>query len=324
MKISAVRSLGFLVGGLCLTGSVRAQADARIDGSSEPAFKASLERVAKGLSAEDRKLFQQTVESLQLFAPRPGKLRKQLNGATAAKVLGFGRKILKRLDLNGDGQLDDREMITARRTIAAARQNANESAAIATLRNVASAQAQVQAMGVIDTDSNGMGEYAFFAEMTGAAGVREAKGKGRAVINPPVLSRLFAVRNGRVERSGYVYQIWLPGKGGTAVSEARGGGVDRARMPAAKLAERGFICYAWPVKNGETGSRVFVIDQSGDIMISDNKTQGYSGSSKPPAPYAALATGTAKLPGSLKTRSARNDRGTWERLQANAAPSRRR
>lgn len=323
MKICTVRSLVFVVGGLCLAATVRAQADARIDGSSERAFKASLERAAKGLGAKDRKLFRQTIESLHLFAGG-SRVRKQLNGATAAKVLGLGRKILKRLDRNGDGQLDDQEMITARRTLAAARQNANESAAIATLRNVASAQAQVQAMGVIDTDANGLGEYAFFAEMTGAAKVREAKGKGRAVLNPPVLSRLFAVRSGRVERSGYVYQIWLPGKGGAAVSEARGGGVDRTRMPAAKLAERGFVCYAWPAKNGETGSRVFAIDQSGDIVISDNKLQGYSGSSKPPSPYAALAAGTTKLPGNLKTRAARNDGGNWQRLQAHAAPSRRR
>ena len=43
-----------------------------------------------------------------------------------------------------------------------ARLNANESAAIATLRNVISAQSQVQAQGAIDVDQDGIGEYGFF------------------------------------------------------------------------------------------------------------------------------------------------------------------
>ena len=48
-----------------------------------------------------------------------------------------------------------------------ARLNANESAAIATLRNVISAQAQIKAQAAIDVDSDGIGEYGLFAEMAG-------------------------------------------------------------------------------------------------------------------------------------------------------------
>ena len=55
-----------------------------------------------------------------------------------------------------------------------ARLNANESAAIATLKNISSGQSQCQASGVIDTNSNGSGEYGYFGELSG-----RTKGKGR-------------------------------------------------------------------------------------------------------------------------------------------------
>ena len=46
-----------------------------------------------------------------------------------------------------------------------ARLNANESAAIATLKNISSAQSQCQASAVIDANGNGAGEYGFFGEL---------------------------------------------------------------------------------------------------------------------------------------------------------------
>ena len=55
-----------------------------------------------------------------------------------------------------------------------ARLTANESAAIATLKNISSAQAQCQSSAVIDTNGNGAGEYGFFAELSGRVGVRTA------------------------------------------------------------------------------------------------------------------------------------------------------
>src|SRR5262245_20317822 len=66
----------------------------------------------------------------------------------------------------------------------AARLNANESAAIATLKNISSAQAQCQASGAIDYNNNGAGEYGYFAELAGAVNIRGATPK----IQPPVLS----------------------------------------------------------------------------------------------------------------------------------------
>ena len=72
----------------------------------------------------------------------------------------------------------------------AARLSANETAAIATLRNIVSAQAQFQQSGKADTDTDGTGEYGGFLELSGAAAGRMA-----AVLVPPVLSGAFRVLN---------------------------------------------------------------------------------------------------------------------------------
>src|SRR5262245_50893945 len=48
----------------------------------------------------------------------------------------------------------------------------NERAAIAALREIASAQAQLAASGANDTDANGVGEYGFFGELAGTAPLR--------------------------------------------------------------------------------------------------------------------------------------------------------
>src|SRR5512134_4174124 len=65
----------------------------------------------------------------------------------------------------------------------AARLSANETAAIATLRNIISAEAQFQQSAKADTDNDGTGEYGGFLEMSGG-------GVGRmvSVLSPPVLS----------------------------------------------------------------------------------------------------------------------------------------
>ena len=69
----------------------------------------------------------------------------------------------------------------------AARLNANESAAVATLKNISSAQSQCQASGVIDTNANGQGEYGYFGELSGRIGIRDGAGAASAttLISPP-------------------------------------------------------------------------------------------------------------------------------------------
>lgn len=172
-----------------------------------------------------------------------------------------------------------------------ARIAANERAAIATLKNIGSAQAQCQACGVIDCNRNGRGEYGFFAELAGAVPVRSdgQGGVGTAKIQPPVLSAAFRnVENGRVARSGYLFQIFLPDADRRAVAEAKAGGAQGVAVdPAA--AERFFCVYAWPLEAGASGRRAFFIDGHGDVLASPNATGRYSGHGGPPPPDAAFA-----------------------------------
>src|SRR5438046_386876 len=74
---------------------------------------------------------------------------------------------------------------------------ANETAAVATLRNVISAQAQFQMSAKADTDNDNNGEYGGFIEMSGAA-----PGRMAGILTPPVLSGAFRAltANGEVLR----------------------------------------------------------------------------------------------------------------------------
>ncbi|MCC6670146.1 MAG: DUF2950 family protein [Planctomycetes bacterium] len=186
-----------------------------------------------------------------------------------------------------------------------ARLNANESAAIATLKNISSAQAQCQASGVIDANNNGAGEYGFFAELSGGVGVRDASGAASTQrISPPVLSSAFSNMQaggigagGVVVRSGYVFQMLLPDATAAAVTEAATGGVG-ASPPDAARAEVLWCCYAWPSAFGNSGKRTFFVNQGGDVLASRNTTTRYSGiggGATLPAANAAFLAGTAGL-----------------------------
>lgn len=196
----------------------------------------------------------------------------------------------------------------ARTDVTLARANANESAAIATLKNIASAQSQCQASGVVDVNQNGAGEYGCFAELTGEVGVR---GPDAVLtdqkITPPVLSRAFSKHtDGVVIRSGYCFRIFLPGKDGAPVSEhtdgtgMKGIAVDPARTEVL------WCCYAWPIEAGVTGQRAFFVNQAGDVLAAPNAGNVYSGKDKPPAAPAAFGPGE----GHLERPPAANQTGT--------------
>lgn len=160
--------------------------------------------------------------------------------------------------------------------------NANESAAIAAMKNISSAQAQMQASGIIDADGNGAGEYGFFAELAGTAALRAAASGDSppGKLSPPVLSPRFgAVRGGRVHVGGYVFQMFLPGAKGGWVAEADAGGgapgVDATR------AEMEWICYAWPEEYDVTGIRAFMVTQGGDVLVTRQSAAMCSGDAGP-------------------------------------------
>ncbi len=152
-----------------------------------------------------------------------------------------------------------------------ARLNANETAAIATLRNIISAEAQFQSTSRADENANGVGEYGSFGEMSGSLGVR-----GGSVLNPPVLSTAFrAVSSSRVSRSGYIFQVFLPDTAGKGIAEASGGGY-AAGVLDSDIAETTWCAYAWPANYGNTGNRSFFVNQGGDLVATENSA--YTGS----------------------------------------------
>lgn len=189
-----------------------------------------------------------------------------------------------------------------------ARLNANESAAIATLKNISSAQAQCQASGVIDTNSNGAGEYGFFGELSGAQNTRG----GTTKISPPVLSTAFGnVADSLVVRSGYMFQMWLPQADGSGENEDTTGGYTGTDVNAAR-AEVLWACYAWPSAFGNSGKRAFFINQSGDVLATKNTTQRYSGTVTMPVYNAAfLNVGTTALDGQVAANTTALDGEIW-------------
>jgi prepilin-type N-terminal cleavage/methylation domain-containing protein len=182
----------------------------------------------------------------------------------------------------------------------AARLNANESAAVATLKNISSAQAQCQASGVIDVNGNGGGEYGFFGELSGATLVRNS---ATTRISPPVLSTAFGNVGvpiaSTVQRSGYVFQMYLPDNTGAGVSEdATGGDPDNGQGVDPGMAEVLWCCYAWPASRGNSGNSAYFINQAGDVLTCRNDTAGYNGSTTMPLPTHAFSTATSGTLGS--------------------------
>ena len=193
-----------------------------------------------------------------------------------------------------------------------ARLNANESAAIATLKNISSAQSQCQASGVIDVNTNGAGEYGFFGELSGKTVVRG----GTQRISPPVLSTAFGnIANRQVTRSGYIFQMFLPDNTAAGVPEdLLGGDAANAAGVDAGQAETLWCCYAWPAVQGNSGKRSFFVNQGGDVLstIHTSGTTIYNGTTTPPVFSAAfVATGSAFMSVAVAANTLAQDGNRW-------------
>lgn len=188
----------------------------------------------------------------------------------------------------------------------AARVDANEQAAMANLRAIASAQAQFQREARVDSDGDGCGEYATLAELTGATAPR---GGGKGGAEALLSERLQPDATGSAERSGYRYRIDLP----TALR--RGGGPIPAIV--AERAELEFVAIAWPVDPGTTGARVFALGSDGSLWSSDNRgeNQGYAGLERMPPPEACNERDQSRrVAGVTAVRRGRDD-GVWLELE---------
>jgi len=209
-----------------------------------------------------------------------------------------------------------------------ARLAANESAAISTLRSVASAQAQVQSASAIDSDADGGGEYGYFGELAGvdplrisAAGVPAAGVVGTDELSPSMLSNAFGnVILSTVARSGYIFQLWLPGATAAGVTpgiaELAGGGSDPANFPDSDNCEILWACYAWPMDFSKTGNRVFFINQEGDLLQMNNRLAApYDGAAAGPAFDAAFSVAGDMGSALGINGAAAQDGGTWTAVQ---------
>ena len=172
-----------------------------------------------------------------------------------------------------------------------------EASVIGTLRNISSSEAQFRAAAFVDEDLDGVGEFGTFADLSGAEPPR-----GRdAVLAPPVLSGAFRSRTlrGEVSRAGYLFQLWLPAKDGSFVTEtARNLGTGVADTDRAETRWR---CYSWPASYDYSGLRAFFIDEAGDIWATEDAR--YSGAGCGPAPGAAVASPGTLVPETASTRA---------------------
>jgi hypothetical protein len=204
----------------------------------------------------------------------------------------------------------------------------NEVVAIATLRNLASCQAQIQTSGKIDCDADGIGEYGTFLELTGSVGVRQALVPGDiagsdfstqgTAVNPPILSPALANvdPNGIVTRKGYCFRIFLPDttprpygctyETGPAERVGLAGGTGKVGVD---MSEMTWCAYAWPVRRGGTGNRVFFVSQMGDVLQSSNEVAKWEGAERAPDWKSALVGPGLIAPAAEGTKG--NDGDLW-------------
>jgi hypothetical protein len=185
-----------------------------------------------------------------------------------------------------------------------ARRTANETAAQATLRNILSSQAQLQASSKIDEDHDGNGEYGGFLEMASAK-----PGRMPALLVPPLLSCAFRIldEHGAASRSGYFFRVYLPKQGGGCLGEPAEGFTSASGV-SAEDAELAWCCYAWPVKRGDSGTRTFFVNQEGDILACTSER--YDGAGKGPAADAAFKL-SGECRGSPANGVRANDGNVW-------------
>ena len=159
-----------------------------------------------------------------------------------------------------------------------ARLAAEETMAKATLRNLVAAQAQLQVVGWIDTDQDGVGEYGGLLELSGAVA-----GRGHEALTPAVIGEAFRTLDaeGRAHFEGYTYRLFLPGRKGIAVGEPAGGFTRAMRVPA-DAAEQVWACLAWPSTAG-TQQRSFFVATSGQLLATAPGRHG-GDQGAPPAP----------------------------------------
>lgn len=193
--------------------------------------------------------------------------------------------------------------------LVSSRATANERAIVATLRTIATAQAQCSSQQVVDLDHDGCGEALGLGEMAGATELRG----GAVRLVPPGLAQSLGTldANGFATAKGYLLALYLPDATGTGVvaAPANDGSVDPDQ------AEIAWTCLAWPLTRGRTGSSTFFVNQSGEILVA--RDAAYSGRTNVPPAGAALVgvPVTSVLGGPLAADATGADGNQWRTLR---------
>ena len=156
----------------------------------------------------------------------------------------------------------------------------NETAAIATMRAISSAQFQFQTSSVLDLNSDGGSEFGTLRELGGLDPVRGTS----APLAIGLLSKSAAITDltGGVTLKGYRFRMFLPAADGTGVVATA---ANAAQFDPA-LSQRYWTCVAWPLVQGKSGKRAFFVNQQG--MLLESRATDYDGSSSEPDAGAGL------------------------------------
>ena len=188
---------------------------------------------------------------------------------------------------------------------------ANESAAIEGLRQIASAQVNFKLRIAISNGlPDGQGEYGYLAELAGVVPLRGSA----AILTPATLApSVGTVSNTVGSSNGYLFGMYLPAPGGAGIAEDANGGKAAPAVLSSALSKRCWVVYAWPAVANQSGRRVFVVNQEGEILATDNRgaAQGYSGPAAAPT-FDAAFTVAGDMTSDLGGQGfAATDAGTW-------------
>ncbi|MCA9323020.1 MAG: prepilin-type N-terminal cleavage/methylation domain-containing protein [Planctomycetes bacterium] len=189
-----------------------------------------------------------------------------------------------------------------------ARLSSNEAAAISLLRSLSSVQIQVANRKFIDMDADGIGEYGFFGELSGAIQPRAIP--GGALLPPLLVGSFRQVNNGIVTRQGFHFVVYLPDVNTLGLAETP------ANYPLVdpNAAESLWCAYAWPADFGSSGRRAYFINHVGEVLKTDNSVQNYNGTVTIPPPDAAYMV-AGSIDGLYRPGQVASDGGTWTVLQ---------
>ena len=166
-----------------------------------------------------------------------------------------------------------------------ARSNANEKSIVALLRSISTAQQLASTNALIDTNRNGTGEAATFAELAGTQTLRGSLN----VLSPTYLSAAMgnADSDGHVVSHGFYLAMYLPDATGLGLSATPA----NLSSVNATRAESFWTVVAWPRDRVTQGYATLFTSPTGDVLAARLAT--YSGKDNvPPAGCGLIGVST--------------------------------